>query len=394
MLRRAALPAGARFGALHAAAFVGLGVTLPFLPVWLETRGLSAAEIGVVLALPPIVRILVAAPLMSLVDRGFEERALLIGAYLGVALAYFGLSLARDPLVVAIIVVLSAVANAPIVPTSDLVTLQAVRSDARLDYGRVRLWGSIAFLVANVGAGYLFGAIPMDALPGLVAGLGLAGTAIAWAAVPRNSPAGEAKPENPQPRSPLPGRLWLVIAASAVTQASHAAVYSFGSIHWRDLGYSSTAIGYLWAIGVVAEIVVFAAFGRHVGRTALALGLLAAGAGAALLRFGAMSLDPPLAAAFVLQALHGVTFGATHLGTMAALALLAPPAARGRAQGVLSSTQALATAAATVMSGVVFRSAGPLVFLAMVPLAACGLALAILSARPAGAQPQSERGGG
>src|SRR5438128_5117214 len=96
-MRRPVLPAGARFAALHAAAVVGLGVTLPFLPVWLETRGLTAAEIGVVLALPPIVRILVAAPLMSLVDRGFEARALLIGAYLGVALSYAGLSFAQDP---------------------------------------------------------------------------------------------------------------------------------------------------------------------------------------------------------------------------------------------------------------------------------------------------------
>jgi PPP family 3-phenylpropionic acid transporter len=388
------LSAGPRFGALHAVAFAGLGVTLPFLPVWLETRGLAAAEIGVVLALPPLVRIVVAAPLMSLVDRGFAERALLVGAHLGVALAYAGLTFAHDPLVIGTIVVLSAVANAPIVPTSDLVTLQAIRRDARLNYGRVRLWGSIAFLVANVAAGYMFGTIPVDALSGLAAALGLVGAAVAWAAVPRNGQPAQAEPELGKEAAALPARLWLVIAAAALTQASHAAVYAFGSIHWRDLDYSSAVIGYLWAIGVAAEIVVFAAFGRHVGGTALALGLLATGSAAAMVRFAVMSLDPPLGAAFFLQALHGVTFGATHLGTMAALALLAPPAARGRAQGLLSSTQAFTTASATVVSGVVFRSAGPLVFLAMVPLAACGLVLALLSAGPADAQPQRERGGG
>ena len=186
----------------------------------------------------------------------------------------------------------------------------------------------------------------------------------------------------------------MVIAAAALTQASHAAIYAFGSIHWRALGYSSEVVGYLWATGVVAEIVVFAAFGHHVGRTSVALGLLILGSAAAVLRFALMSADLALETTFALQALHGISFGATHLGTMGALALLAREATRGRAQGLMSSAQALAMAGATMLSGAMFRSAGSLVFLAMVPLAASGLALAALAVWSGRRQPQSERGGG
>jgi len=112
------------------------------------------------------------------------------------------------------------------------------------------------------------------------------------------------------------------------------------------------------------------------------------------LRFAALAADPGLPATFALQMLHGLTFGATHLGAMAALALLAPEAARGRAQGVMSAAQALAMAAGTVASGPIFRAAGPAVFLAMVPLAAGGLLFALLAMRSFRAQPQSAGDGG
>jgi PPP family 3-phenylpropionic acid transporter len=92
---------------------------------------------------------------------------------------------------------------------------------------------------------------------------------------------------------------------------------------WRDLGFSSATIGLLWAIGVVAEILVFAFLGRGVGRGSAAVGLVLVGAGASIFRSAALAADPGLATTFALQALHGLTFGATHLGTMGALAHLA-----------------------------------------------------------------------
>ena len=228
----------------------------------------------------------------------------------------------------------------------------------------------------------------------LLLGLAVTAMATAWLVVP-DGMAANVDPDAPRPargRVRLPLSLWYVIGAAACTQASHAALYAFGSIHWRDLGFSSATIGWLWAVGVVAEILVFAALGKSVGRGTAAFGLILAGAGSAALRFAALAADPGLPATFALQMLHGLTFGATHLGTMAALALLAPEAARGRAQGVMSAAQALAMAAGTVASGPIFRAAGPAVFLAMVPLAAAGLVFALLgNAKLSGSAPQRRR---
>jgi PPP family 3-phenylpropionic acid transporter len=388
---------GARLGALHAASFGGIGIYVPFFPIWLESRGLPASWIGIVLALPIVVRILVTAPLMTLADRSMGARRLIAGACLGVSLIYLALLGARDPVAIALLVILMAVAQAPIIPAADLVTIQAIRRDPRLDYGRVRLWGSIAFLIANIGGGYLLEVLPADAVIWFLLSLAVSAMATAWAVVPESAAAhveSEPTPIASRGSRKLPLALWLVIGAGACTQASHAAIYAFGSIHWRDLGFSSATVGLLWAIGVVAEILVFAVLGRSVGRGSAALGLILIGAGAGVVRFAALAADPGLAATFVLQALHGLTFGATHLGAMGALAQFAPEGARGRAQGLMASAHALAMASATGLSGVLFRAAGPMVFLAMVPLAAAGFALALLAVRAAHAQPHKAGGGG
>jgi PPP family 3-phenylpropionic acid transporter len=386
---------GARLAALHAASFGGIGVYVPFFPIWLESRGLPASWIGIVLAVPIIVRILVTAPLMTLADRSVGARRLIAGACFAVSAIYLTLLAVSGPVAIAVLVALMAVAQAPIIPTADLVTIQAIRRDSRLDYGRVRLWGSIAFLIASIGGGYLLEVLPADAVVWFLFSLAVGAMATAWAVVPESAPAhADLRPESVRSDpAGIPLALWFVIGAGACTQASHGALYAFGSIHWRDLGFSSATIGLLWAVGVVAEILVFAVLGRSVGRGS-ALGLLLLGAGAGLIRFAALAADPGLAATFVLQALHGLTFGATHLGTMGALAQLAPEGGRGRAQGVMASAHAFAMASATGLSGLLFRAAGPLVFLAMVPLAAAGLAFALLARRTARAHPQSAGDGG
>jgi MFS transporter, PPP family, 3-phenylpropionic acid transporter len=144
----------------------------------------------------------------------------------------------------------------------------------------------------------------------------------------------------------------------------------------------------------VLEIAAFAYLGRRIASVRIAVPVLALGAVAALVRFGGLALSPGFGATLALQALHAVTFGTTHLATMAALSRLAPEGARGRAQGTLGALTAFVAATATVASGLIFRAAGPLVFAAMLPLAALGLALAILAWRSLRAQPQSEGEGG
>jgi PPP family 3-phenylpropionic acid transporter len=181
--------------------------------------------------------------------------------------------------------------------------------------------------------------------------------------------------------------------AAAITQGSHGALNAFASIHWRSLGFSDAVIGYFWAAGVIAEILVFMFLGRAVGRGS-GVGLILAGSAAAAIRFTIMSLDPGLGLTLALQVLHCLTFAATHIGTMAALTALSPAHARGRAQGIYGSLAALATAVSTVASGVIYKEGGGLVFAAMAPLGALGLVLTLVAVRLMRAQPQRAGSGG
>jgi MFS transporter, PPP family, 3-phenylpropionic acid transporter len=385
-----------RLSALYSACFAGIGVYMPFFPVWLETRGLDPSAIGLILSLPILTRVVVTAPLMNLVDRGLGPRRLLIASSICLVLAYVALSFAGSVHAIAALVIAMAVAQAPLTPLCDLVVTDAVRADPRLDYGRIRLWGSITCLAANVAGGYFLAAATPDAVIGLLAGLALATLGIVPLAV-SPSPATrqvEAVTPSTAKTARLPSALWLLIGSAACVQASHAGVYAFGSLHWRKQGFSEPAIGYLWAVGVAAEILLFAAAGRIVGRRSSGLVFLILGAGAGVVRFSLMAFAPGLTATFALQLLHGLSFGATHLSAMAALSHLAPPGARVRAQGLLSTAVSLGMVAATVLSGIIFRAAGAWVFAAMAPVAAAGLVLALLAAHRLAAHPHRAGEGG
>jgi PPP family 3-phenylpropionic acid transporter len=268
------------------------------------------------------------------------------------------------------------------VPSIDYMTLGAVRRSARLDYARIRLAGSIAFLLANLAGGAALGAFGERlAVPLLLTALALIAATVAWTTTIATPPAEQARTDAPRPR--LPPVLWLAIAAAAAIQASHAAIYAFGSIHWSRHGIPSAWIGTLWAIGVAAEIVLFAGIGRCPARWRTPFRLLALGGGAALIRAIGMALvGDRLGPVIALQVLHGLSFGATQLGAMAAVSRYAPDGARGRAQGTVSATNALASASATLVCGAAYQAGGgPLTFALMAPLALLGLCLAARAAR-------------
>jgi len=378
-------PRSAGLALLYAVVFVEIGIAMPFMPVWLDALGLDARIIGLLLAIPIATRIVATAPLMSLIDRGIGPRRLVLLASLGLALTYAMMPTAAAfgwPLL-AVLVAVNAIAGAPLVPSIDYLTLAAVRRDPRLAYARIRMAGSIGFLMANLAGGALLAGLGGQvAVPLLLTGLALFASAVA-AASQGPEPA-EPRPAPVAGRPPLPRVLWLSIAAAALVQASHSAIYGFAGIYWTAHGLSTAAVGALWAVGVAAEIVLFALVGRLPDPWRSPFRLLAMGGAAAAVRalgMAAFGSDPLVAGS--LQLLHAFTFGATQLGVMAAVSRFAPEGARGRAQGTLSAVNALAAAGSTLMSGLAYREAGPVAFLLMAPLALAGLTLTALAARKA-----------
>lgn len=371
---------------LYAVVFVEIGIAMPFMPVWLNALGLDAAVIGALLALPIAIRIVATAPLVGLIDRGIAAPRILLAGSLVLAGTY-GLMPTGAALgwpVLALLIALNAVAAAPLVPSIDYLTLGAVRRSRRLDYARIRMAGSIGFLLANFAGGAALGAMGERlAVPLLLTVLALIAAGVVAAARIDAPPVPPRHPEAGRPA--LPRVLWFSIGAAALIQSSHAAIYAFGSIHWSTHGIAPAWIGTLWAIGVASEILLFAVVGRLPARWRNPFVLLGLGGGAALLRaFGMAAFGDRLGAVIVLQVLHGLTFGATQLGAMAAVSRFAPDGARGRAQGTVSSAGALASASATLMTGAAYQAGGgPIAFVLMAPLAGLGLCLAARAAQAA-----------
>jgi len=387
---------GARLGSLHAAAMLTHGVYLPFFPLWLQSRNLSPTMIGIIVALPIVVRVLATAPLLGVTDRGVSARDLLISFYLSQVVGYGLLAYTDDALLIAALVAAISIGQSAVIPANDLVTTIEVQRHASLDYGRIRAYGSVSFLAASVLSGYLVEYFGIPIVVWALALIPLLGILATCLALPGRDAA------RPAPSPGTSGRmgaalrpvLYVVMIGAALIQGSHGALNTFASIYWQSAGFSDAMIGTLWAVGVVAEVFVFFYLGRFVGRGSDGLALIAIGGAAATARFAAMAFHPGLAVTFVLQALHGLSFGASHLGAIAALTALAPARVRGLAQGLYGSVSALVMVASTLLSGFVYKSAGSFVFGAMVPLGAAGLALVLVAFLMLRAQPQSNGSGG
>ena len=183
------------------------------------------------------------------------------------------------------------------------------------------------------------------------------------------APASQAAP----PRKPLlrdPAFI-AVLAAASLIQASHAVYYGFSALQWRAAGLDGTAIAALWALGVIAEIVLFALQGRLPPFMSPQV-LLIAGALGAALRWTAMAFNPPVALLPVLQLLHAASFGATHLGSLTFIARHAPAGQGATAQGHLAIALGVAMAAATGLSGWLYGAFGSRAYAAMALAAVAG----------------------
>lgn len=375
-------PLALRLSLMHALNFLGVGFYLPFFPIWLASKGLGDVDIGYVLAIPILVRVFVASSVTGLGDR-LRPNLLLALLNALAALIYFVLAQQTQFLPIAVLTALSAIALSGVVPLADVLTTEQVKAGALKDYGRVRLWGSVTFVLSNLAGGYLIARHGAWLIPFVLAG---SSSLAALAALQAPSPLGIVSPAISRGASVAGFGLpfWLAVGAAACVNATHAALYAFSSLHWRSIGFSGDAVGWLWAVAVLAEIAVFLVGGGIAASGLTGLRWIAIAAIVAALRFAAMSVDPSLAVTVLLQLLHGVTFGCMHLGTLAALSALSPEARRAAAQGRLVAVSALVMGLATIVSGYLYRLFGPGVFLAMVPVALLGLilaALAILKAR-------------
>ena len=373
-----------RLKAFYAALFLTLGVQLPFLPVWLTAKGLDARSIGIVLAVPALIRIIAIPVATRAADRRDAVRGVIILAAAGATAGFAALAFAQGAFAITLVYALASAAYAPVMMLADTYALRGLAQRGR-PYGPARLWGSAAFIAASFGAGALLDLIAPGDLIWLMVGAMAIATAAALALVPLEAEAVGAEAAGNSPARASATELLrepafvAAIAAASLVQSSHAVYYGFATIDWQAAGYDGGVIGALWALGVLAEIALFALSAR-LPSAITPIALLLIGAAGALIRWSVMAVAPPLVALPLLQCLHALSFGATHLGALTLVARMAPPGANATAQGYFAVTLGITMAITTALAGVLYGRFGGAAYGAMAVTAAAG-GLCALTAR-------------
>lgn len=367
-----------RFAAFYAALFSGLGVYLPYWALWLEERRLDPARIGVILSLPLVARS-VAAPLAArLVDRtGRRALALRVLSLLAFA-SFLCWQPARTYPALLLVSLAFGFCFASLSPLAD--DLATRLSSTGLDYGRARLWGSLAFLLGALGAGRLLERSGPSVLhpvaAACIAACALSSFLLADEERAARPPAARRRPAR---KTPWRG-IVLVLLASALVQGSHGAYYGFSSLAWARSGLGGDAIGLLWAEGVAAEILFFS-MATRIERRFGPLRLVAAGGFVAALRWIGLAASAPLPALLLLQAGHAVSFGATHFACVHWIARRVSPASSATAQSLLGAATGLGVAGGTALAGPLFERSPSLAFGAMAVPALLGIAVGFAAHR-------------
>ena len=363
---------GVRVALFFAALFAASAVNTAFLPLWFADRGLSAAAIGQILGFASLLRVLAGPSWGTLADRIGRRRPVMLAAGIAAsaaALLYLPLHGFMPLLLVA---AAQGIAGSALNPLINSLALALARAQ-RMEYGPVRSIGSIAYMAASAGAGWLLSVTGTWLVPWLLAASYGSATAVtpflpeaASRAVPRAFAGLRLLANRP---------FRLVVLASALIQGAHAAYYGFAPLYWRSQGMSDAVIGLLMAEAIVAEVALFA-WGRGADRAARAGGTYRVrrrGIGIALERH---RLAPPLAVLAAVQLLHAATFAMQHLSAMLVLSRTVPPERAATAQALHSALGYGAPGGLLMLlAGFLYARFGGMAFLAMAAIGGSALVL-------------------
>ncbi|MBS0545998.1 MAG: MFS transporter [Proteobacteria bacterium] len=304
-----------RLSAYYFAYFAFVGAFSPYFTLYLQSLSLSAADIAILMSLMQVMRVL-APGLWGWMAERFGVRLPIVRASALLSLAGFSLFFYLDSFagLFAAMALMSFFWSAAL-PLMESVTFAHLGADAHR-YGSIRVWGSVGFVVAVLVLGYALDRLAVVTLLWVIAAV-LVGILACAVAVPEAIGSGERR-EVVSLRTTLARReVRALLGACFLMAAAHGALNVFYSIYLVEHGYGKAVVGWMWTLGVLAEIVVFMLMPR-ISRRWSRRGILLFSFAVAALRFvligwGVGSM-PVLVFA---QLLHGVTFGAYHAAAIA-----------------------------------------------------------------------------
>lgn len=371
----------------YASLFSITGVTLPYAALWLSSVGMSGAEIGLLLSLPMLGR-LVTGPLLAVWADGFRRRRSAIGLLaMAMAIGYGGAGLVESTLLRGLFWFVGATATAAIFPLGDVLALRLAQRD-NYPFSIPRGFGSLAFVLGNVVMGALLTKTDPSIIILWIVGFSVLSGLIAWLLLPQIPVSEEGIKAKGVSRFEGLGRLirnrpfMIAVLGFAAIQAAHGFYYGFSTLLWKAQGIAESTTGLLWGCAVAAEIGFMWLIDPWRRRKGIgAYPLLLIGGGAAILRWTLMATQPALVLLWPLQLLHALTFAATYLASVEIVGALSPRRDHTASQTLASMlSSGLLTGLATALSGPLYDHIGALGYLAMAAVAGAGL-LAALSVR-------------
>ena len=339
-----------RFGALTFTYFAAVGLFNPYAPLWFQSLGFSTLAIGVIASLQSWTRVVAPYAWSWGGDHSGRRVELIRLAGIGALLA--ALALLAVPylqpldsgqllLLVSLITVLLFVANSGVVPLYEALLAHLLQTpeggmDAKR-YGRVRVWGSVGFMAAVTLFGVLLERFGIGVFPAFVAAMNLLLLAAAFRlpATREDAVHDEAAPAA-LPVLRRPDVAWF-FASIFFTVLAHTSLYAFFSLYLVSLGYGKSAVGALWAVSVVVEIVFFWTQGRWFPRLTPHRWLQVVALVTAA-RFVATAWGGAWAPVLLLaQLTHAVTFAAHHAACISLIQRYFPDRLRGRGQALYTT---------------------------------------------------------
>ena len=294
-----------------------VGVFSPYASLYFADRGLSATQIGILMSLMQVMRIFGPNVWGWVADQSRRRVLVLRLTSVAAALTFCGMFVGQSFMFFFALMVTVNLFTSAQGPISEALMLSSMRGDLT-HYGRVRLWGSVGFIVLVTLSGYALDWQGIELMPWIALLMLVMVTSVTFSL--HEEPATQhAQPSN-SVRELLSRKSVLSFFASTFLMiAAHSSLYVYYSLYLSDMGYSKSVIGLMWSLGVIAEILFFfyqAPLFRRFGVRKLMLFSLAI----AVIRFlmigwGAQSL----AVLLVAQVLHAATFGVHHSASVATL---------------------------------------------------------------------------
>jgi PPP family 3-phenylpropionic acid transporter len=316
--------------------FAALGALLPYWSLYLQALGYDHAQIGLLMALLPAAKLVSPTLWGALADRtGWAVGLIRLSSALSAASFALTLSEGGYAYLVGVMLLIGFFWNAPL-PLCEAVTLSYLRNELHR-YSRIRVWGSIGFIVGVLAVGKLLDtALLIECLPWPILAL-LVGMVLVSLSLPAR-----AAHTHGEAAGALRGilRRPSVIAfflSAMLIQIAHGPYYTFFSVYLRECGYDGEQTGLLWSLGVVAEIALFAFLHRlqrrYSVRSILLVSMLLGAARWLLIGWQA---DNPILL-ILAQTLHAASFGATHAAAVNLVHQHFAGAHHGKGQALYSS---------------------------------------------------------